>query len=209
MRVSAFEFDGITKWYNLPEHLSLAYNNNYLTFNYIGITMNQPKKVKYVYKLIGNDKNWSAITNRTEATYGNLPHGNYTFLVKAMNSDGYWSPEYKYEFVIRPPWWKTWWAYTFYIVFSLTSLWLFYKWRIAALEKEKRILEEKVALRTQQLEEKTVLAEANEQEALHQKELVEERQKEILDSIRYAARIQRSLITSEKYIAKQLNKFKK
>ena len=31
--VGNFEFDGITKWYSLPENLSLAYNNNYLTFN--------------------------------------------------------------------------------------------------------------------------------------------------------------------------------
>ncbi len=39
-----------------------------------------------------------------------------------------------------------------------------------------------------------------------QKELVEEKQKEILDSIHYAKRIQTALITSEKYIEKNLNK---
>lgn len=38
----------------------------------------------------------------------------------------------------------------------------------------------------------------------HQKELIEEKQKEILDSITYARRIQRSLLTSERYIGKQL-----
>jgi tetratricopeptide (TPR) repeat protein len=37
-----------------------------------------------------------------------------------------------------------------------------------------------------------------------QKELVEEKQKEILDSIHYAKRIQNALITSEKYIEKKL-----
>lgn len=40
----------------------------------------------------------------------------------------------------------------------------------------------------------------------HQKELVEEKQKEIIDSIFYARRIQRALITPEKYIDKALNK---
>ena len=40
----------------------------------------------------------------------------------------------------------------------------------------------------------------------HQKELVEEKQKEILDSIRYAKRIQQSLLPSEKYIEKKLKK---
>jgi tetratricopeptide (TPR) repeat protein len=39
-----------------------------------------------------------------------------------------------------------------------------------------------------------------------QKHLVEEKQKEILDSIYYAQRIQRSLMTSERYIEKHLNR---
>jgi hypothetical protein len=37
--------------YGLPEDLSLAYNNNYLTFQFVGITLQSPKKVKYQYKL--------------------------------------------------------------------------------------------------------------------------------------------------------------
>jgi hypothetical protein len=43
----------------------------------------------------------------------------------------------------------------------------------------------------------------------HQKKEVEEKQKEILDSIHYAKRIQRALITNEKYITKKLNDLKK
>jgi len=43
-------------------------------------------------------------------------------------------------------------------------------------------------------------------EVERQKELVEEKQKEILDSIRYARRIQRALITNEKYIQKHLSR---
>ena len=43
----------------------------------------------------------------------------------------------------------------------------------------------------------------------HQKELVEEKQKEILDSIHYAKRIQTALITSEKYVDKNLKRLMK
>jgi hypothetical protein len=39
-----------------------------------------------------------------------------------------------------------------------------------------------------------------------QKQLVEEKQKEILDSIHYAKRIQRSLLPTEKYIHKSLDR---
>ena len=42
-----------------------------------------------------------------------------------------------------------------------------------------------------------------------QKKLVDEKQKEILDSIHYAKRIQTALITSEKYIERNLNNLNK
>ena len=109
IRVSNFHFDGLSSWYNLPEHLSLAYKNNYITFDFIGITMSQPQNVKYQYKLEGMDENWSPLTTNSGAPYGNLPQGTYTFKVKAMNNEGYWSNELTYTFSIRPPWWKTWW----------------------------------------------------------------------------------------------------
>jgi len=44
------------------------------------------------------------------------------------------------------------------------------------------------------------------QEVEHQKELIEEKQKEIIDSITYARRIQRALLTSERYMEKALNR---
>ncbi len=42
----------------------------------------------------------------------------------------------------------------------------------------------------------------------HQKQIVEAKQKEILDSIIYAKRIQQSLLPTEKYIEKNVNKLK-
>lgn len=42
----------------------------------------------------------------------------------------------------------------------------------------------------------------------HQKKFVEEKQKEILDSIYYARRIQKSLLPTEKYIEKNFIRLK-
>ena len=188
--VGNFEFDGITKWYGLPENLSLAYNNNYLTFNFIGITQKQSKKVKYQYKLEGIDENWSAITNRTEAPYGNLPHGTYIFKVKAMNSEGYWSEEFHYTFTIRPPWWKTIWFRTLAVFSLLFTLYLLYRWRTASMRARQKQLENTIHDRTR--------------EVVHQKELIEEKQKEITDSINYAKRIQYSLLAHDDLLKNNL-----
>lgn len=50
---------------------------------------------------------------------------------------------------------------------------------------------------------------AQKRETELQKEIIEEKQKEILDSIHYAKRIQQSLLPSEKYISRNLQQLKK
>ena len=146
--VSKVKFDSISSWYFLPQNLSLAYNNNYLTFHFIGITQKQSQKVKYKYKLEGLDNNWSGMTSRTEVPYGNIPNGTYTFKVKAMNSEGYWSKEYRYTFIIRPPWWKTWWARTGSGLIVLMLALVFYYRRIASFRQRQKELEKEVEVAT-------------------------------------------------------------
>ena len=138
--VKDFQFEEVSKWYGLPENLVLAYNNNYLTFQFVGITLQSPKQVKYKFKLEGLDKGWSALTSRSEATYGNLPHGKYTFKVKAMNSDGYWSDEFKYPFRIRPPWWHTWWAYALFALLITGLIYALFRYRLNKVRMQHEIV---------------------------------------------------------------------
>ncbi len=180
--VGDFRFNGLSRWYNLPNELSLAHNNNDLTFSFIGITMNRPKRVRYQYILEGIDPNWSAITDRTEAPYSFLPHGTYTFKVKAMNSEGNWSQPLSYTFTIRPPWWRTWWAYASYIIIVVGSIAYYIRWRESALKARQKVLEQTVEERTA--------------EVIEEKKIVEVKNKEILDSIAYARRIQSTILPS-------------
>lgn len=147
IRLDHFDFNGLSNWYNLPEQLSLAYNNNYISFDFVGITMSQPQNVKYQYKLEGMDKNWSALTTGTSAPYGHLPPGTYTFKVKAMNDEGHWSRESNYTFTIRPPWWATWWfrilAIIVFLAFAFSIGRFIY---INQLRKERVAMEKQLAV---------------------------------------------------------------
>ncbi len=91
--------------------------------------------------------------DKTTATFGNMHEGQYTFKLKARNPDGIWSQPLTYSFEVLPPWHRTWWAYTLYIASLLAAIWVFIRWRIKALRKEKVLLEEKVARRTHELQE--------------------------------------------------------
>jgi len=130
VKVSNFQLDGASKWQNVPQNLSLAHKNNNITFNYVGVTLKSPQKVKYRYQLEGFEDNWNAPTLSNEVTYGNLPWGDYTFKVKAMNGDGVWSDTLLYPFAIRPPWWRTWWAYLFYAAVISSSIIAFYRFKL-------------------------------------------------------------------------------
>jgi serine phosphatase RsbU (regulator of sigma subunit) len=141
--------------------------------------------------LEGYEDDWSPLTTRNEAVYTNIPPGLYTFKVKAQNSSGIWSEEsISYAFEITPPFWKTWWFYTLCVVVILASIITFIRYRTAQLEKEKKVLEQKVEERTLELKE------SNHKlfDALH----------DIKDSINYAERIQRAILPSDVTIQKNL-----
>ena len=152
--VGKFKFDSLSKWYGLPENLTLSYKHNYLTFKFIGIAHRQTKKIRYQYILEGLDKNWNVPTDRTEVSYGNLHYGNYIFKVKALNSEGSWSKEVSYQFSIRPPWWETGWFYLLLILIISGLIYSFIKYRERSLKYDKQRLQIKVQEQTYELTEK-------------------------------------------------------
>ena len=207
IEISDFQFDSVAAWHRYPEHLSLAYHNNHLNFNFIGINTARPKKVRYQYKLEGIDEYWSVPTTRNEVSYGNLPHGSYTFRVKAKNDLGIWSKEHTYTFVIRPPWWKTWWFQTSGVLTLISSIIFYVKGRERKLRKEKIILAKTVKDRTSELVQKNALI--NEQKKIVEEKAAELaiRHKEITDSINYAERIQKSFLATKNHLDENLKEY--
>lgn len=129
----------------LPIGLRLPYNENYLSFDFIGLSFTVPEKVRYRYKLEGFDELWIPGGGSTYAGYPNLPPGRYTFKVIAGNSDGVWNKTpTSFYFEIVPPFWRTWWFYMLCVVGAAVSLYTAVKIRIRRLKKQQEILEEKV-----------------------------------------------------------------
>lgn len=155
VEIHDFYFDQLSPWFMVPQSLSLASNNNFLTFHYSGITPGSNEELKYQFRLMGFDKNWSAWTSNDEVSFVNLPPAHYSFKLKAMNSDGILSKEFNYDFIIRPPWWATWWARGTYAVLALGGMLSLIFLRTRRLTAQKKILESKVVERTLQLHERT------------------------------------------------------
>ncbi len=145
-------FDSLQNGSLIPENLVLPYNNNSITFEFASISPSFGKYTQYRYKLEGYEDNWSPFSNKDEAFFGNMSEGTYTFRLEAISSTGA-QTTLNYSFRVLPPWWRTWWAYAAYILLFVSGIYLFIRWRVKALQKDKLILEHKVNVRTNELKE--------------------------------------------------------
>lgn len=169
---------------NIPYNLELPYDKNYLTFNFIGVSLTTPEKVSYKYILKGVDKEWRYST-KTDAAYSNIPPGKYEFIVLANNGEGVWNKTpLVFSFTIAPPFWRTWWFYSILITIALIGIYSYIKIRTA----NKKILKQN-----------EIIEEKNGALQFAHNEIAEKNQN-ITDSINYAKRIQQSFLTSEKII---------
>jgi signal transduction histidine kinase/ligand-binding sensor domain-containing protein/AraC-like DNA-binding protein len=104
------------------EEITLKSAENSISFEFTALDYAAPEKVRYAYMLQGFDPDWNYTDfNRRYAVYTNLNEGNYTFKVKAANSDGLWTEHIrKIKVTIAPPWWKTNWAIAAYLIIVIT-----------------------------------------------------------------------------------------
>ncbi len=200
LKIGNLQFDSIAKWNQIPVNLSLRYDNNFLNFNFIGISTKRADKIKYQYKLEGIDKQWSISSKNNYVAYGNLPAGDYIFKVKCENNAGNWSKESMYSFSIRPPWFKTILAYFIYVVLSIVLIALIIKQRTRSLILRQKELEKIVTERTFEVVLQKEIAE-------QQKNLVELKNHEILDSLHYAQRLQEAILPPIKMLNKYLKEY--
>jgi serine phosphatase RsbU (regulator of sigma subunit) len=174
LKLSSVIIDTASYFYNFPQDLS--HTENSLIFNFAALNYKDPKQTNYEYILEGYDKDWSRPGNLSFAQYQNLPHGNYTFRVKGITSNGVKTNEASYAFIIAPPFWKTWWAYTFYVLFvgfGLYSLRRFERNKMKLKEVE-RVRKERADARLREVELRAQISEAENKRK--SKELEEARQ---------------------------------
>jgi signal transduction histidine kinase/ligand-binding sensor domain-containing protein/CheY-like chemotaxis protein len=134
----------------LPVDLNLPYNKNHLTFDFIGISMVAPEKVRYKYMLENFDTEWNPPTTTTTATYTNIPPGDYTFKVKACNNDKLWGEKaLSMSFSILPPFWMTWWFISIAILVVVTIVYSAYWFRVRVIRVKNielaRLVDEKTS----------------------------------------------------------------
>ena len=174
LKISSVSIDTADYFYKYPDELS--HSQNSFIFNYAALNFKNPLQTNYEHYLEGYDKGWSRPGNLAFTEYQNLPSGEYTFKVRGITANGVKTNTASYSFVINPPIWLTWWAYTLYVIFIGVILLVVRKYEKARMQKKEeiRLEKEKEKIRLKEVELRAQIAEAdNERKS---KELEEARQ---------------------------------
>lgn len=126
-----------------------------ITITVTSLSFRNERAVRFSYRLLPVQPQWSPPTRDGEIRYASLGGGRYRFEAVAVGSDGSRSATpATLQFAVALPFWRTplGWAVT--ATAMLLAAWGWARWRIAASEGLTRRLEQEVAARTAELAEK-------------------------------------------------------
>lgn len=121
-----------------------------IVFNFVGLSLAVPERVRFRYWLDGFDQRWSEPIAARQTAYTNLGPGSYRLRVVASNVDGDWNgQEATLRFRIDPAFWQTWWFQFFAAVALLLASVALYRFRLHQLTRQLNVrFEERLAERT-------------------------------------------------------------
>lgn len=166
--------------YDPTQPIRLPYGIYKIRIDYVGINLVNPEQVSYQYMLDGYD-DWSEPTRNTSVFYSRVEDGDYTFRLKSCDGSGNCNEvPLELSISVKIPVWKAWWFVVSVILFFILVFFIILKVR----ERNQKAIQEYLQ---QQLDERT-------REVILQKEEIENKNRDITDSINYAQRIQASIL---------------
>ncbi len=121
----------------------LKYNENSISFSFIGLAYKNLGNLTYEYKLDGYQKDWQKTKTR-KVFYDGLNAGDYVFNLRIKNSENESFETLTVPFQIAKPYWKTLWFRALVFCFAISAIMLVWFFRIkrirANYELEKQIV---------------------------------------------------------------------
>lgn len=137
----------LQKHISLTDRITLNHKQSSFALSFVVSNYIAGKHNTFAYKLDGYDKRWYYVDDSQRwATYANLPHGTYRFLVKVANNDGKWCDEVtSLEIKVLPAWYQTWWAITLFalMIIGVITLVIRFYWERADKVRQKELQEVK------------------------------------------------------------------
>jgi len=139
------ESSPLSKNISETKEITLNHEQTSFTIKFVALNYTHPSKNQYEYILEDFDNEWIYAGSKQFATYTNIDAGKYTFKVRGSNNHGIWNPKPAIlKITVLPPYWKTKWAYLFYIICFILILWSFIKLLIIRSNQAEKLGLEKI-----------------------------------------------------------------
>ncbi|MDX1442602.1 MAG: diguanylate cyclase, partial [Gammaproteobacteria bacterium] len=125
-----------------------------LDFQFTALSLQEPRSVLIKYRLLGYDENWVLMdrVRERQASYTNLPPGEYRFEVSGTNNAGVWATKNAaVDFTIAPFYYETWWFRLLILALLLVLIYAGYRFQLHNLTAQRARLEKMVRRRTEEL----------------------------------------------------------
>ncbi len=135
--------------------IELPFDSVNLVFEYALPTLQRRDLSRYRARLAGYERDFSAWGDVTTIVYNVRQPGRFSLEVEATDWRGELSRIEPFRFTVLPPWYRTWWAWTLWILlsamFMATLILSVSRWRLARLQAERERLARMVEQRTHEL----------------------------------------------------------
>ena len=111
-----------------------------LELHYTGLSLTEPMKVRFKYKLEGVEEDWVEAGTGRSVNYNHLQPGTYNFRVQACNNDGIWNEQgASLALIILPHFWQTWWFKVLCVAAVVLLFVVIYEIRLASERRLARL----------------------------------------------------------------------
>jgi len=108
--------------------LRIPYNQSVFSIGFAALNYAPQPDTQYAYKLDGWDKDWIDAPQSYSVMYSNLLPGQYTFYVRAINTESSWKECMStIKIVVLPPFYLSVWAYILYCILGVLILYAIVK----------------------------------------------------------------------------------
>ncbi|MBN2669345.1 MAG: HD domain-containing protein [Bacteroidales bacterium] len=131
--------------------LKLPYKWNTLVFQASTAYYQPQDEVLFQFRLEGLEEEWSNWQSTCTEQYSGLKEGDYTLFVRSKNIHDIISDPASFSFHIKPPYYRTWWAYLSYFILLGSFIYMIFRYRAYLYAKEKSELERIIRDKTEEI----------------------------------------------------------